>query len=85
MLGINRFKVSFKGARGNAELPQHEPGKPAMPAVEAQPAAGTTAAVTHHMDMHVDEARLAVRHRLHGAEALRFRDAESIIFAANGT
>jgi len=58
-VGINRFEIAFERARRNAELAQHETGKPAVPAAQTQPSAGPAPAVAHHVDMHVDS--------LHGA------------------
>jgi hypothetical protein len=54
MLGVDGFEVAFERGRRHAELAQHETGQPAMPAFQAQPAAGAGDAVPHHVDMHVD-------------------------------
>src|SRR4051812_11381637 len=41
MLRVNRFQVAFERARWNAELAEHETGEPAVPPIQAEPAAGT--------------------------------------------
>ena len=40
-LAVDGFEVAFERGRRHAELAQHETGQPAVPAFQAQPAAGT--------------------------------------------
>ncbi len=54
MVGIDRFEIAFERAGRNAELAQHEAGKPLVPALQPQPSARAGHAVAHHVDMHVD-------------------------------
>ena len=54
MLGVDGFEIAFERTGGNSELAQHETGEPAVPAFQPQPAAGTSDAIPHHVDMRVD-------------------------------
>jgi hypothetical protein len=53
-VGIDRFEIACERSGWNAELAQHEPGKPLVPPCQPQPSARAGYAVTHHVDMHVD-------------------------------
>jgi len=72
MFGINRFQVFFERTLGKAELPEHESREPAMPPLQAKPAAGPVAAVPDHVNMNVDQARLLIRDWLHGCGSVAF-------------
>src|ERR1700746_2735636 len=54
MFGVDLFEIARERARRHSQLPKHEASESAMPSFQSQPTAGTTDAIAHHVDVHVD-------------------------------